>query len=349
MRLNASLWRAMAENALEPRMNSSSVPQLAVILITPDQGQVLSRTIRSLQKQTIADSLEVIIVAPSAGALVLNPAEFEPFAALRTISMGAIKSVGAAYAAGVHAATAPVIALGEDHSFPHADWAERLVAAHRGPWAAVGPQICNANPDSSVATADYLIGYGPWSESAKAGEVEHLPGHNSSYKRGLLLEYGDSLDNMLEAESVLHWELRRSGHKLYLETAAKTSHINISRLASWSSAQYHAGRMFAAFRARNEHWSLLRRSSFTVAGPLIPLVRLQRILRQRHRLPTETRWLPSLLPTLWFGLVLDALGQMAGYATGEGKSSEKAFYFEFHRERHLRKSDRRLCASTHRL
>ena len=171
------------------------------------------------------------------------------------------------------------------------------MSAHREPWAAVGPQICNANPDSSVATADYLIGYGPWSESAKAGEVEHLPGHNSSYKRQLLLEYGDSLDNMLEAESVLHWELRRSGHKLYLETAAKTSHVNISRLASWASAQYHAGRMFAAFRARNERWSFLRRSAFTVAGPLIPLVRLLRILRQRHSLPTETRLFPSLLPT----------------------------------------------------
>ena len=336
----------MAGNSLEPKMKSSSVPQLSVILVTPDQGQALSRTIRSLKNQTIADRLEIVIVAPSAEALALAPPEFVGFAALRMVSIGELHSVGAAYAAGIRAATAPVIVLGEDHSFPHADWAECLVTAHAQPWAAVGPQVCNANPDSSVATADYLIAYGPWSESAKSGEVEHLPGHNSSYKRELLLGYGDSLPSMLEAESVLHWQLRRSGHKLYLETAAKTAHVNISRLGSWASAQYHAGRMFAAFRARNEQWSLFRRAAFTLAGPLIPFVRLQRMLRQKNALPIHAN-LFSLLPALWFGLALDGVGQMAGYATGEGKSSEKTFYFEFHRERHLRKSDRRMSASTH--
>ncbi len=327
-------------------MNSSSAPQLSVILVTPDQGHVLSRTIRSLNKQTIAHRLEIVIVAPSADALELPPGEFESFAGLRTVSIGKILTVGGAYAAGVRVATAPLVALGEDHSFPHSDWAERLVSTHEQSWAAVGPQICNANPDSSVATADYLIAYGPWSESAKSGEVEHLPGHNSSYKRALLLEYGDSLANMLEAESVLHWELRRSGHKLYLETEAKTSHVNFSRLASWASAQYHAGRMFAACRARNEHWTFLRRAGFTFAGPLIPFIRLQRILSHLDVLPVNVS-LSSLLPTLCFGFLLDGLGQIAGYARGEGKSSEKVFYFEFHRERHLRKGDRQLGASTH--
>ena len=336
----------MAGNDLEPNMMPSSGPKLSIILVTPDQGQALSRTIRSLKVQTIADLLELVIVAPSAETIELNPDECESFGALRTVGIGEIHSVGAAYAAGIRAATASIIALGEDHSFPHTDWAERLVSAHAQPWAAVGPQVCNANPDSSVATADFLIAYGPWSESAKSGEVEHLPGHNSSYKRDLLLEFGDSLAAMLEAESVLHWQLRRSGHKLYLETAAKTSHVNFSRLASWASAQYHAGRMFAAFRARNEHWTFLRRAGFTLAGPIIPLVRLLRILRLRQGAPTNTSLFPFLLPTLCFGLALDGLGQMAGYVTGEGTASEKAFYFEFHRERHLRKSDRQLDSLT---
>ncbi|MBZ5652041.1 MAG: glycosyltransferase [Acidobacteriia bacterium] len=337
----------MELNSFEPDLQSSSVPQLSVILVTPDQGQALSRTIRSLRKQTIAHRLEIVVVAPSSDRLDLSPGEFDGFANLLTVSVGEMHSVGAAYAAGVCAATAAVVALGEDHSFPHPDWAERLVSAHQQPWAAVGPQVCNANPGSSVATADFLIAYGPWSESAMSGEVEHLPGHNSSYKRELLLAYGDSLASMLEAESVLHWQLRQRGHKLYLETAAKTSHVNFSKLTSWATAQYYAGRMFAAYRAHNERWTLVRRAGFTLAGPLIPWVRLQRILRQRRGLPTKAPLFPFLLPALWFGLVLDGLGQMAGYARGEGVASEKAFYFEFHRERHLRKSDRRMGASTH--
>jgi hypothetical protein len=323
-------------------MTSSSIPDLSVILVTPGQGQSLLRTIRCLRKQTIASRLEIVIVAPRAELLSLEQSEFDGFAGLKTVSAGQISSVGSAYAHGIRAATAPIVALGEDHSFPHTDWAEMLVSAHLKPWAAVGPQICNANPDGSVATADFLIAYGTWSGTTGAGEVEHLPGHNSSYKRDLLLKLGDSLDVMLETESVLHWRLRGEGHKLYLETRAKTSHVNFSRLLSWARAQFYAGRMFGASRARNQHWSSIRQVVFTLAGPLIPLVRLKRILQQRSHMASKPPLFPFLLPSLCFGLVLDGLGQMAGYALGEGKASKMSFYFEFDRERHLRKGDRRL-------
>src|SRR5437588_133855 len=82
--------------------------------------------------------------------------------------------------------------------------AQALLAAHRGPWAAVGPVVRNANPSTSVSWADFLIGYGPWCDPAPAGDLDHLPGHNSSYKRAILLDYGSELEGLLEAESVLH-------------------------------------------------------------------------------------------------------------------------------------------------
>ena len=47
-------------------------------------------------------------------------------------------------------------------------------------------------------------------------EVDYLPGHNSSYKRDVLLGYGDRLESMMESETVLHWDLRAKGHRLYL-------------------------------------------------------------------------------------------------------------------------------------
>ena len=40
----------------------------------------------------------------------------------------------------------PWWSLCEDHCFPADGWAEALVAAHQGPWAAVGPAFLNANP-----------------------------------------------------------------------------------------------------------------------------------------------------------------------------------------------------------
>jgi hypothetical protein len=38
-----------------------------------------------------------------------------------------------------------VVAFAEDHCYPDQHRAEALIAAHRGPWAADGPAMRNAN------------------------------------------------------------------------------------------------------------------------------------------------------------------------------------------------------------
>ena len=323
------------EQGIEPNTRSVN-PVLSVILITPDRFETLSTTIGYLRHQTIHDRLEIVIVAPSAEGLALKRDELESFAGVQIVSVGQIHSVGASYAAGVRRASAPVVVFGEDHSFPRSDWAERLVQAHQQGWAAVGPQVYNQNPGSAIARSDFLIAYGPWSDPVTTGEVEHLPGHNSSYKRSLLLEYGADLDNMLEAESVLHWDLRRKGHRLYLETAAKTSHMNFGRFSSWALAQFQAGLVFAGFRAYNERWPLSRRLLFALAAPLIPVVRLRRILPRLRR----TGSMRILLPITAFGLTLDGLGQMIGYAAGKTVAAHRFTYFEFKRIQHQGKRNR---------
>jgi hypothetical protein len=84
-----------------------------------------------------------------------------------------------------------------------------LLAGHaEGTWAAVGPVVCNANPATAVSWANMLLEYAPWTESAERGPVAHLPGHNSSYRRDLLLAYSENLELLMESESILHWTSR---------------------------------------------------------------------------------------------------------------------------------------------
>jgi glycosyltransferase involved in cell wall biosynthesis len=321
--------------------NAPGSPLISVILITPDSYQNLATTIRVLRAQTIRERIEIVIVAADADSLGLKREELQMFAGVQVVLLGKIRCIGASYAAGVRRATAPIVVFGEDHSFPRPDWAEKLIEAHQQPWAAVGPQVYNANPGTKVARADYLIAYGQWGPPVAAGEVEHLPGHNSSYKRAVLLQYGDDLDDMLEAESVLHWDLRRRGHHLYLETGARTSHMNFSRFSSWTITQFQAGLVFAAFRAHNERWPLSRRLFFAMAAPLIPFVRLRRIMRSTGNLKGKR----NLLPILAFGLGLDGVGQMLGYALGRTLAVHRFTYFEFKRVRHVQKADAAAWAS----
>ncbi len=314
-------------------------PALSVILITPDHYQSLRKTISHLRAQAICDRMEIVLVTPSAASLQADEQELRIFHQFRVVEVGPITSVGPAYAAGIRNASAPIVVLGEDHCFPEPGWAEALLRTHDQPWAVVGPVVGNANPGSKMSWADFFLGYGPWQDPTPAGEMEHLPGHNSSYKRDILLRYGARLDAMLEAESVLHWDLGRNGYRLYLEPAAKTMHVNFTLLSSWIRALSQAGRKFAAFRVANEGWSLSRRLIFAGASPLIPLVRFRRIAGELRRPGRPGHLLPGVAPLLLLGLAVDAFGQMLGCALGPGSANEEVLCFEFHRYRHVRKSD----------
>jgi glycosyltransferase involved in cell wall biosynthesis len=322
-------------------MQDQSSPEMSVVIVT-DRYQTIHQTLSHLKTQTVKARLEIVIVAPSAEQLALDEVELKDFLQVRVVAIGVLQSLSWARAAGVRQASAPVVGFVESHSYPAPGWAEGLIEAHRQPWAAVGPAVNNANPKTGISWANFLLDYGRWLEPATAGEIDDLPGHNSSYKRQVLLDYGSELEAMLEAESMLHWDLRAKGYRLYLEPKAKIVHLNISRLSSWIPERFHAGRRFAAARARL--WSPLRRLLYTGGAPLIPLVRLPRILEDIRR---SARWrdvLPKVLPALLVSLSVSAVGEMIGYAFGSGDSMEKLARLELNKIPHLAKRDRPVAA-----
>lgn len=315
----------------------SAAPLLSAIVITPDTYETVRTTMRHLRAQALRDRMEIVLVAPSRAALAADDADLAGFHSVQVVEAGTVRSEAAGYAAGTRCATAPVVVFTEDHCYPAAGWAEALVEAHRGPWAAVGPVVGNANTDGTVAWADFLLGYGPWLDPTPAGPVDYLPGHNSSYKRDVLLAYEPDLEEWLDAESVLHWDLRAKGHQLYLEPAARTFHFSYSRVSAWLPATFLAARTFAGSRARS--WGLGRRLAWALASPLIPLVRLRRSLRDFRRSPRR----PSVLrvtPAVALSLTVSALGEAVGYLFGQGDAPVKVSRYEFHRNRHVTRRDR---------
>jgi hypothetical protein len=228
--------------------------------------------------------------------------------------------------------------MAEDHSFPEPDWGEHFIAAHEGPWAAVGPSVANANPSHALSWANLAIEYGLWMDPVTSGEAEHLPGHNSVYKRHVLLEYGDDLGAMLEAESILQWDLRSKGHRLFLNAAAKTFHLNYTRLGPALLLRFLGGRLFAAARARK--WRIWKRLFYGFSSPLIPLRRAPRIvndLRRVGQLRPFAIHMTLLLPIL---LASDALGEMCGYLFGTGRATiARISDMEFRRQRFMKSEE----------
>lgn len=317
----------------------NDVPLLSVVVVTPDRVATVRKTLRHLRSQSICERMEVLIVAPSAEGLGLDESELREFHSYRVVEVGHMRSTARARAAGVRAAKADVVALVEDHAFPAPGWAESLVKRHAEEWAAVGPVMSNANPRSATSWANLLIEYATWLEPCVAGEREHLPGHNGSYKRALLVEYGERLEAMLDAESVLHWDLRSRGHKLFLEPHARVFHQNFSAPAPSLTLRFNGGRLFASARARG--WPAWRRAVYACASPLIPFLRAARIVGELSKPGRPRRLLPKVLPTLFAFLLLDGAGELVGYALGAGDAMRKLSDMEFHRGRYMAARDRR--------
>ena len=312
-------------------------PALSVILPTANDFSGIRLTVRALAAQTARGRIELVIVVPHGRSRIIE-SEVRGFARVTIVNAGPVVTSNKSRAAGIRAATAPIIALAEDHSFPDPDWAEILIAAHESNYAVVGPVLRNANPRSALSWANLLLEYSPWLEGTPRGEMVDLPGHNSSYKRDLLLEYGDRLDAMFEVEAVIQRDLCAKGHRMLLEPGAKTSHLNFSRLAPSVYLRFNAGRSFAGHRIIG--WPLMKRAVYAVASPLIPAVRFLRIFHFLRGSAQYRPLLPRVIPLLVVALLADGFGECVGYVTGPGGAARKLGTIEFDRIRFLDASDR---------
>lgn len=326
-------------------MPDSTLPALSVVVVTPERFCNIRRTVRHLRAQTVRDRIELVIVAPTEPALSDAEAhELDGFASVVRVAAGPVSNVDHASAAGVRAARAPFVSVLEDHAFADARWAEATLAAVDGrpDVAVVGSTVTNANPASGLSWTNLLLAFGWWTEPAAPGDVDALPGHNITYRREALLA--------LDADGRLDERLTRGGDALDALRAAggqfvlgggRVAHANPSRLGSTAALRFDAGRIYGSARARTEGWSTAKRALYTVAGPAIPLVRLARVRAELFP-GSRAALLPRLYPALALGLVLDGLGQMAGYAFGAGGAPERLATFEMDRLQHLHPADRAL-------
>ncbi|MGV7222786.1 MAG: glycosyltransferase family 2 protein [Nitrospinales bacterium] len=312
-------------------MDANRAPQLSVVVVTHALSHDLLALIEQLRVQGLAKSLELVIVTSSARVRSLDPDFCENFFSLQIVEVPDLKSMGQGKAAGVKAARAPLVVFSETHCRVTPDWAKALIETHgRRKFAAVGPVVFNANPDSTVSWAGFLVFYGPWMRHRSGKNMNHLPGNQSCYRREILMAYGQDLADVLEAESLLHWDLIDKGYQLRLEPKATVGHINLIRLYSLIEEHYLAARIFASLRTRQQ--SAFKRFVYTIGSPLIPLIRLRRLFQEIREasLNNGILW-KALTPTI-INLCVGAAGEMAGYALGIGKARQRLVLFEAVRE-----------------
>jgi hypothetical protein len=308
------------------------VPTLGIILAT-DRYETIRPVIRHLRRQTIRDQLEIVLVGEASLSRELDATELAEFARVHVEAVSSIDPIGPARAAGVRAARAPLVFIGETHTYAHPDWAESLVRAQAGPWAGLIPGFGNANPASALSWAIFLLDYGQWLHLMPAGESDLAPTHNGMFRRQVLLDLGEDLDHALHQGDRLTQLLRAANHRMYFEPAARIDHLNVARWGPWTQERYLGGRLLAGRRA--ERWSWARRLVYFGGAPLIPLLLLLR-LRRTIAAARRAGLLPrGTLAALLAGGILSTSGEMVGYLLGPSEDAEpRMMEFELHKVRY---------------
>ncbi len=297
-----------------------ATPVLSVIVVTGFLRKLSSHVLQALLRQNIIDRMEILVVdCVSADTPPFPGSDHE---CVRLINMPADTNFEVAMVVGIRAARAPVVALLEEHCIVLPGWAEALVEAHKEPWGAVCGEVINGNPELGTSNAEFMTARNiRWQSPAEKGEVFMIDGHNSSYKRDILLGYGDQLEMMLRAEAVLLLKMREDGHKLLLEPAAKFIHVNEASLRSASSSLYYWHRIFGHTRAVIFHWSISQRLMRLLILPLLPwwhsAKTLLYILKKRR--DQLSRFMINAPMILWL-YYCESMGQAMGLLFGEGQA-----------------------------
>lgn len=311
-------------------------PGLSVVLVARDRFDVVRRTVAALRTQSILHQIELLIVSVSETTIAdRRPDELEGFARVQLIFIGPFKDVDKASAEGFLRASAPVVAHMEDHVFPDSDWAEAVLEAHRGPWAAVGGRMINANPATMLSWANVLVSHMA-EVTPRRGEATNLSTHNATYKTKVLEAYGERLARHLGRDGGLMRNLITNGKKIYVDPSFRFHHQQISVWRPMVTYRVNAGRNWAAARVRQNRWTWAQRLLYAGGAPLIPFVRLIRLAPRCRELGVYPRVIPSLLAVL----TLDAVGEMIGYVAGAGRSLEIMAEYEVDRPRFMSRADR---------
>ena len=245
-------------------------------MLATDRVETIDRVLAALRAQTASDRIELVLVSLSGEPLAVETEDLQVFASRLIVVPETPLTLAEGRAAGVRAAGAPFVHIGETHAFPRPDWAAALIASLGGEWAAVVSGLGNANPRSVISWSNLIVDYGPWLEHLPAGEITRVPPYNTAFERGFALAALARGDDVFSPSFDVSALLRTEGHRILFQPGATLDHVNVSVARHWLAQRYVAAYVRTAERSRG--WRRGRRLAYVLAGPLLPAVLSARLV-----------------------------------------------------------------------
>ena len=247
------------------------LPYISISMIIGVQRERAERALASVLTQDALDHAEVLLFDTAHG-------QFPPLAgsrhpAVKVIPMDASLPFSRMLVIGIERSRGEIVAFTEDHVIRPSGWLRTLVSEFHEPYAAVGGEPFNLNPGSGLSDITDLVNYRDFHDLLSPHLTTLMPGHNSAYRREILLSFGSQLPMLIGCEPLLSQAMSQRGCKMLLHPGASYHHENIEYVSMIFDCTYHWNRCFGAWRAEMEHWGLRLRLLQLLKTPLIPIVR----------------------------------------------------------------------------
>lgn len=285
-------------SVIVPSVNSFDDLHSCLTALTRDQGATLE-----------------IIVVDRLGPLLRHQIKNE-FPAVTVLPMPGNATIPAMRAQAIRSASAPAIAVIEDHVIVPAQWSRQMLDALGKKNDAVGGAIDNAATETLIDWAAFLCEYSSTLPPLPAGPSDWLPGNNVIYRTKTLRRYDRVLDEG-KWENRLHDAMRKDGITLMMRPEIIVGHKMHYTFGLYMSQRYLYSRSYAgALRdAMPRSKQLVMGAAAAVALPPLMFIRtVQQIRAKKRHLKHLVRSLPLLVPFC----VSWGAGEAAGYWFGSG-------------------------------
>jgi len=313
----------------------SQEKQLTAVMAALDTYAEVRDALRWCHQQSARSRLEILVVCPKLSAFALPDNYEEEVGSLEIVECGEGKTLAEARAHGARLANTAYVIFLEDHSFLEPGWCERVLARFESGWTGVGGAFLSANPQTVLAQGQILVGYGQWLHPITPGEMAFVSGHGTAYRREVLMERSETLENDFLVEPLMMAELRKQGQRFFCESEVVSWHFDSSH---WKGVGLTAvGRVLAA--QRSICWPVWRRFAIGAAFPLIAVVRWKRASQAYFRTRRANGLSLFALPMAAVLCFIWSWNELLGFWFGFGNSRQALSDFEHNRKRHLHEGE----------
>ena len=290
-------------------------PHLSVVVPSVNGFTELAATLEALERQRTDVKLEVLVVDRLGGSVRKEVRRRFPQA--KVLEVAPDTTIPAMRALAFREATAPSVAVIEDHVIVPDGWAKALLDAQSEVTPVVAGCVENAATESLVDWAAFLCEYSHCTPPLPAGPAEWLTGNNVVYSRALLERYRAVAESG-GWENQLHDAFKRDGVPLTCRPDIVVGHKMHYTFSLYMSQRYLYSRSYAGARAAGAGSG--RRLAMGIASLALPPVLFWRTVSRIRAKGRHQGELVKALPLLALFVVAWAAGEAVGYLAGAGNS-----------------------------